>query len=214
MIHVLSCTSDQDSTGHHPSTAVDWTAHTLQQIVIIGSLMEGCALLSGLSSTAIYNLLVLLELNIRILPKEALEQFVKNVEQLSFVCADEWCVFLIQRLKRHIHSTHGQLLVDFKEVTTTRIPSALTAHGATVSVHNGDAEVEGMRESADVIVIPDSEEVMDALFEPSPADLRLPSPHLSAAGEGKSMQTVHLLCRVPLPYHVIRRLCRGREKPV
>ena len=177
MISVLSSNMEQWNTSQ-PPIAMHWTAHTLQRIVSIGSLEEGSTLLSGLSSTAMCNLLVLLEQNIRILPKDTLGKFIENIEQLGFVCEDEWCRFLILRLKRHIHGTLSQCLVDFKDIAS-RVSSSSPVHEATVQEanHNG---VEHAEESPDsCIVIPESEE----RFVPSPAHLRLPSPHLFGEGE-------------------------------
>lgn len=70
----------------------------------MGSLSESLAEpLSGLSMTALCNLLVLLELNAKALPQDTLGQFIRNIEELSCTKKEEWCGFLVQRLKRHVH---------------------------------------------------------------------------------------------------------------
>ena len=156
-----------------PATDIDWTAQTLQRIVHIGSLMEGRTLLNDLSSTAMYNLLVLLQSNIRILSKETLEQFIVNVEQLSFVSNDDWCRFLIKRLRSHLHGTHGQqALVAFKDSAVTT-PSPLVTHEASeanVSTQSNDDEV--MEESCERATVSEA----NVKLVSSPADLKLPSP--------------------------------------
>lgn len=79
-----------------------WTLTTLHQIVHLGGARErgkdGADFLYGLSSMALCNLLVLLELNARTLCKDTLARFLGNVQRLDSVKNDEWCAFLIQRL--------------------------------------------------------------------------------------------------------------------
>ena len=166
MINVLSCEMKQEDVDH-PPTAVAWTAHTLQQIVDMGSLKDGCTVLNSLSSTAMCNLLVILERNVRILPKETLEEFVNNIETLSFVSGDEWCCFLIKRLKRHIQGDGlGPPLVIFKE----EVSSPLTTH------EEGAAREDSVLGDVDTVEPPEGipEEVV-----PSPADIKPPSLPLS-----------------------------------
>lgn len=100
-----------EQTNADTSLPVEWTPHFLQRIVHLGGLKVGSSLLSDLSSMAMYNLLVLLELNIKILPQDALVEFIKNIERLPFVSTDEWCVFLIGHLRRQIESTGFHPLV-------------------------------------------------------------------------------------------------------
>lgn len=175
MISILSGTSDR------PCQPMEWSHHTLQQIVKIGSLEEGCALLSSLSSTAMYNLLVLLERNIKILSGEELGQFIKNIEQLPFVHEDEWCRFLILSLKRHIHGTQSQYLVDFKDVAS-KIPPSSAQLDATVQETNASIHMDGEQVNKELpsggAVVPESERVL----VPSPEGLRLSSPQLFEKG--------------------------------
>ena len=79
----------------------------------MGSLTDGLAkLMSGLSTTALCNLLVLLELNVKSLPHDTLGRFVRNVEELSCTKKEEWCGFLVQRLKRHVCTDAADTAAD------------------------------------------------------------------------------------------------------
>ena len=78
-----------------------WTPHTLQHII---HMAPSSFLPSDVSSTAMYNLLMLLKMNLNVLSTDILRQFLKNIEQFPFVSGDDWCRFLIQRLRRAIDS--------------------------------------------------------------------------------------------------------------
>lgn len=146
------------------SSSNSWTSHTLQQILYLGSLKEGEALLRDFSSTAMYNLLVLLELNVKTLPKDTLEQFIEKIEQLSYVIHDDWCRFLIQRLKRHFENTNCQPLVSL-EKDTAHQKSPLTV-GTSGQCNDVEMEVEAVEESPVCITTASSEE-LDSLSAPS-----------------------------------------------
>jgi hypothetical protein len=78
-----------------------WTLATLQRVMYLGSVRGGSGkgFLSNLSSIALCNLLVLLELNTKTLCEDVLGPFLRNVEELGSVKRDEWCKFLIRRLR-------------------------------------------------------------------------------------------------------------------
>ena len=108
MINVLT-----DEQVSKDVSAVDWTPQTLQRLVHLGSVKESCAILTDLSSAALHNLLVLVELNVRALLKDEVVKFVENIDTLRD--NDEWCEFLIQRLKRSVGgSVENRLLVSMQ----------------------------------------------------------------------------------------------------
>ncbi len=126
MVDVL-CATGQISpcSDHHyqqPTQAQSWTLLTLQQIVSRGGTLLGRTLLSDLSSAAIHNLLTLLELNVKVLSVEALRMFVDNIEALPFLREDEWCKFLIHRVRNRINVSHS-----------TQSPTRLTTHSTLVT---------------------------------------------------------------------------------
>lgn len=86
----------------HTFSTTAWTLPTLEQVVRLGSAQETSGFLSSLSSTALCNLLVLLELNTATLCGDALALFLRNVEELPFAKKEEWCWFLIQLVRERV----------------------------------------------------------------------------------------------------------------
>ena len=126
--------------------SVEWTPHTLQQIVNLGSLTgESSSFLNDMSSRAMYTLLILLEWNVSILSIDSLCQFIRNIEKLPFVSSDGWSEFLIQRLKK----VAGLVSVGNAE----QLSLAPSPHGNIVEMQNLD--------DSTTVVSPTPVEVMD-----------------------------------------------------
>lgn len=87
--HLIQALSD--STSSCSSSSTSFSSSSVESFSV-----------NNLSSTAMHNLLMLLEQNMTMLHTSTLESFIANVEQSPFVMKDEWCRFLIGRLKRHI----------------------------------------------------------------------------------------------------------------
>ena len=103
------CTS---STQH--ATEDCCTIHTLQLLVqAISSSSNICV--NSLSSTALHNLLVLIEQNLNTLLASSLEEFVAIIEQSQLVVKDDWCRFLIGCLKQRMGSSQSCPLVRLEE---------------------------------------------------------------------------------------------------
>lgn len=79
-----------------------WTLATLQQVVQQGSVHGTSGFLSNLSSTALCNLLVLLELNSAALCGDTLALFLQNINGLPFAKKEEWCWFLMQHVRERV----------------------------------------------------------------------------------------------------------------
>lgn len=131
-------------------------------MVRLFGLRESHALLSELSTTAMHNLLVLVELNVQMLPSEDVKRFIDSIKDLSFVNHDEWTRYLIQRLKRHFLDTNKDQPFAFMERDLIRSPS-LPDVDEPMEQDNHEA-AEG---SPDIITISDSEaDNPDALSRP------------------------------------------------
>lgn len=105
---VINVLTTGPATVDHAPTA--WRLAVLQRVVHLGS-AEDSYLLTTLSSTALCNLLVLLEMNAATLCEESLAQFLRNVEGLPFVKKEEWCWFLVQRVRERAGIAHHQHFV-------------------------------------------------------------------------------------------------------
>ena len=162
---------------------MEWTIQTLARVVRLGALKDSTPFFSALSSTAVHNLLVLMELNVKTLPGDDVRDFLGNIEQLSFVRCDQWCSFLIHCLRRCLGDTEKQPVVsmecDSVECQSVEHQSPEVVEVAVQPQQNDD-DVEmkhvDTRESPVYITIPDSDEL----------DTPPPPPPLSSPGHAGS----------------------------
>jgi len=80
------------------------TMSTLQKLVrLIATSESSLSTLNSLSSTALYNFLMLVEQNVQFFQSDYLSDFVKVIDiNFRIGCKDDWCSFLIGRLKKHV----------------------------------------------------------------------------------------------------------------
>ena len=157
---------------------MEWTLQTLVRVVRLGALKDSTPFFSALSSTAVHNLLVLMELNIKTLPRDDVRDFLENIEQLSFVRCDQWCSFLIHCLRRCLGDTEKQSLVSMESDSVECQSESPEVVEVAVQPQQSDDDVEmkevDTRESPVYITIPDSDE------------LDTPPPPLSSPGHANA----------------------------
>lgn len=155
--------------------------------------MEGDAgslFLSSLSSTAIHNLLVLVERNVSMLSMDTLEQLVRNAERNVFVSKDEWCQFLIGRLKRHFPATtsftteHAQFLQEEGNSSTLPAVERMETSSPLLLETEGSKSPEGSDGESKEAVMEVSAATVVTTAEPWPANPQsnLPLPARGMAG--------------------------------